>query len=116
MSGILYSLAAVGSQFLVTSVLISITCLASIHLYFYLVRRSKKQEDNEEYILATLQEEISEIEPPEIKDDFSESFSEEDFGTEILTERKKIIPGKTYPVVGKRKKLLCGNCEHTIEI
>ena len=87
MSGILFSLAAVGSQFLVTSVLISITCLASIHLYFYLVRRSKKQEDNEEYILATLQEEISEIEPPEIKDDFSESFSEEDFGTEILTER-----------------------------
>ena len=87
MSGILYSLAAVGSQFLVTSVLISITCLASIHLYFYLVRRSKKQEENEEYILATLQEEISEIEPSEIKDDLSESFSEEDFGTEILTER-----------------------------
>lgn len=86
MSGILYSLAAVGSQFLVTSVLISITCLASIHLYFYLVRRSKKQEDNE-YVLATLQEEISETEPSELKDGFSESFSEEDFGTEILTER-----------------------------
>lgn len=87
MSGILYSLAAVGSQFLVTSVLISITCLASIHLYFYLVRRSKKQEDNEEYVLATLQEEISGTEPSEPEDDFSESFSEEDFGTEILTER-----------------------------
>ncbi len=57
MSGIMYyCFAAVGSRFLVTSVLLTITCLASIHLYLFLVRR-KKTQDDEKYVLAALQEE-----------------------------------------------------------
>lgn len=97
MSGILfYCLAAVGSQFLITSVLISISCLASIHLYLFLVRRRETGKEKEEVVSAALPERIYDDEQSEEENGIAAvSLTEENDVTENLPmEKDGIIYGR----------------------